>query len=747
MFTRLRQKFIKSKAPESSRTLRYVIFAAMMVPLLALARVSTLWPHIFVAALGIGLGHWYSYRYRDKASVIVRGMMFVGIHLALCWMFAGLVSGANIPQAQFAIFTQALTSFDLRYRSSLFNTLIHSFAILYVAASLSRTAELALYLILFAILVLAAFFVAEKEAGLKSARLHPDPVKARPTGPTSFVKRRPLLMFGVGFGLAVIPLIVLVFLFTPRFVNNPIVPPFTLNVPLRGGITAEIINPGVPLVQVNGWSNEVGDYYFGFDTSLDLRYRGGLSDAIVMYVRSPSRSYWRSHSYDFYDGVRWTAGDQDLTDIDRRNGVFYQLPAPLGSAGTKSPGEPEAEGQRIVQSFTIVREQPNLIFAAYRPAELFIVAERLSLDSGDGLRVPEPLKAGMTYSVVSYRPEFEPELLRQAPTDYPPDIARRYLQLPAHISGRVKNLAAQLAGPHDNNFDKVTALTNYLLAEYPYNFFPPPHPPGAEVVDTFLFEDREGFCEQYASALVVMARTLDIPARLVTGYGSGTYNPITNYYEVRYSDAHSWVEVYFPDYGWVPFDPTPGWTPQPYPTPVQNWLFSNDGRFFGLELPAFPAESVVTTGLAGLTFFLPFLIGSAGLMGLVLLGFELMKRLNQMLARRAAQRYTSLAADPRRKLIFELYRQAEKLLLKKRHPRREPGESLREYAHRVGRLPALARLTRAAEIAAYRPKPPNDKTVASAETALVSLKDELARAQPPTTDPTTEGKSGGRRLG
>lgn len=144
MFSKLRKKL--SKEPEHSLVLRYVILAAMVVPLLALARVhSGLWPYIFISAIGICGGHWFSYHTLEKPNQAVRGVMFVLIHVALIWMFVGLVRNLPAPQAQFAILAQAITSFDLRHRTSLFNTLIHSLAILYVAATLSRTTELAVY--------------------------------------------------------------------------------------------------------------------------------------------------------------------------------------------------------------------------------------------------------------------------------------------------------------------------------------------------------------------------------------------------------------------------------------------------------------------------------------------------------------------------------------------------------------------------------------------------------------------------
>ncbi|MCB0197049.1 MAG: hypothetical protein KDJ65_34190, partial [Anaerolineae bacterium] len=324
-----------------------MVLAAMLVPLFAMGRVHAgLWPYVIVAGIGIGLGHGYSYLTLEKRSQVVRAIMFVAIHLALCWLFVGLVIGATVPQAQFAVFAQAITSFDLRTRSNLFNTLIHSLANLYVAASLSRTTELGLYLIIFAVLVLIAFYIAERESGLESATMR---VETDQTSRPRFgLSSRPMVLFGVSFGALVLLALFFVFLLTPRFANRPLVPPFTLNLPLRGGISSEIINPGVPLVQVNGWSDGVSDYYYGFDTALDLRYRGGLSDQIVMYVRSPSRSYWRSHSYDFYDGVRWSQSDTSLTEIDNQ-GVYYELPAPLGSPLSQTPwGEAQSDGDRLL---------------------------------------------------------------------------------------------------------------------------------------------------------------------------------------------------------------------------------------------------------------------------------------------------------------------------------------------------------------------------------------------------------------
>jgi transglutaminase-like putative cysteine protease len=378
----------------------------------------------------------------------------------------------------------------------------------------------------------------------------------------------------------------------------------------------------------------------------------------------------------------------------------------------------------VVQTFTIVREQPNLIFAAYRPVELFIFTENVAIDSGDGLRLPEALKVGMTYSVVSHRPNFDPELLRWAAEAYPAEITARYLQLPDTVTDRTRQLALELTAAYDNAFDKVTALNDHLLAEYPYNFFPPAHPDGADAVDTFLFRDKEGICEQYVSALVVMARSLGIPARLAAGYGSGAYNTLTGYYEVRASDAHSWAEVYFPGYGWVPFDPTPGWIPQPYPTPVQTWFLSATGNpFAGLNLPL---GSIIAGGVVNLVAVVPLLIGLLVVIGVGILALFLSRRLRHAFLRQAALRYSRITDDRTRRAILKLYQRGMTLLSRKRFRRRQGWETLHEYAAHFDQLPALARLTRLAETATYRPEIPDVQQVQAAESALNDLRAELS---------------------
>jgi hypothetical protein len=130
-----------------------------------------------------------------------------------------------------------------------------------------------------------------------------------------------------------------------------------------------------------------------------------------------------------------------------------------------------------------------------------------------------------------------------------------YLQLPA-LDPRIRRLAEQVTVSAQNDYDKAVALETYLRTNFRYTLQLPrtiPHDPLAN----FLFVRKQGHCEYFASSMAVMLRTLRIPSRVVNGFRTGEFNDITSQYLVRASDAHSWVEAYFPGYGWVSFDPTP----------------------------------------------------------------------------------------------------------------------------------------------------------------------------------------------
>ena len=126
-------------------------------------------------------------------------------------------------------------------------------------------------------------------------------------------------------------------------------------------------------------------------------------------------------------------------------------------------------------------------------------------------------------------------------------------------------------------------MNEYLKITYPYDLSIPPQNRDMDAVEYFLFEQRRGYCEQFSSSLAVMARSQGIPARVATGYAPGEYNPFTGLYDVRASDAHAWVEVYFPQYGWTTFDPTPSFDSTP-------WQYKAAGNLQGGKAFAFLAK-------------------------------------------------------------------------------------------------------------------------------------------------------------
>ncbi len=147
--------------------------------------------------------------------------------------------------------------------------------------------------------------------------------------------------------------------------------------------------------------------------------------------------------------------------------------------------------------------------------------------------------------------------LKAAGSGYPEWVRTRYLQLPETISARVTRLALELTAREPTAYDRAAAITRYLRT-FPYTLDVPRPPRGREISDYFLFELQRGYCDYYATSLVVLARAAGIPARLVIGYASGAWEAASQQFVVTEAEAHSWVEIYFPGIGWVEFEPTAG---------------------------------------------------------------------------------------------------------------------------------------------------------------------------------------------
>lgn len=273
-------------------------------------------------------------------------------------------------------------------------------------------------------------------------------------------------------------------------------------------------------------------------------------------VNAPNH-HWRSQTFDRYNGYGWYSSEAIRRDLTAGDTFFTTLP----------PGY-----RRLEQQFTLFNVEENLLYwagALYRVDTEVTALWRVQpvLDpAGTGLPFNESDLLGaereaVTYRAEAYLPIPSVERLRAAGQDYPAAIRQRYLGLPERVPERVFALARDLTAAAPTPFDQAVAIETYLRTNFEYTLEGPGVPVDSEVADYFLFELKRGYCDYYATAMAVLARAVGLPARLVTGYSSGVYDARSAEYVVRQSDAHSWVEIYFPGIGWVEFEPTAGQRP------------------------------------------------------------------------------------------------------------------------------------------------------------------------------------------
>ncbi len=294
--------------------------------------------------------------------------------------------------------------------------------------------------------------------------------------------------------------------------------------------------------------------YAGFSETMDTSVRGNLSDDIVMRVRAPEAAFWRGQTFASFDGRRWYADD----DVGRlRQGPVVEVPFSMGDIQLAN----DVEVDEFVQTYYFEGSMPNVVFHADRPRRLFIETEVWVRRDGT-IRAATSLPDESVYTVVSSRPRVDAALLRRQGlvddrlTAFGRQALGPYLAVPSSTTAETVALADELAAGATSTYDVVRSYEAWLAEHVEYDLQAPLPEPGEDAVHDFLFDSQQGFCEQIASALTIMLRTQGVPARLVAGYIPGDRNPVTGVFEVRASDAHAWVEVWFPETGWQAFDPT-----------------------------------------------------------------------------------------------------------------------------------------------------------------------------------------------
>jgi len=305
----------------------------------------------------------------------------------------------------------------------------------------------------------------------------------------------------------------------------------------------------------------------GFSDNVTLGDIGQLKQntAVVMRVRidgDPARAqdvHWRGIVLTNFDGRRWFTPVHDQTVIVPDAESSYRLGAPSLARGQFYPLHYTVLMEPIATDAIFIAPRAEFVRGRFgdditRP-DGSIRRGYLLLDDTGSLFNSVHNNFKIRYEGISRLPLVPASDLRKDSTGFPETILSTYLQLPP-IDPRIQQLAKQITAGSTNEYDEAANIQRYLIAHYSYTL-DLSGPRVADPLANFLFVRRSGHCEYFASAMTVMLRAIGIPARYATGFLPGEYNDVGGDYIIRESDAHTWVEVYFPGYGWMTFDPTP----------------------------------------------------------------------------------------------------------------------------------------------------------------------------------------------
>ena len=339
--------------------------------------------------------------------------------------------------------------------------------------------------------------------------------------------------------LVAIVLAVAVSVFLPRASTNPLATAFW-NYLGEGWSDVEAATTRL----FSGVSNPSSISAFSGQQSFSVGASLPFSRSALLIVRSTQPYYWRGSTYDRFLGDRWENTASQLTQLapDER---ISEVIEPAARVAVQSNFE-------IYNSDSSILYIPGDAVSVNRPYLVQRPPEG-SLTDFSTIRATRRVGQRLAYSAESTIPNATPEQLAQAPPRFP-DWVDRYLQIP-DVTPRVRELAARFGAAGRNNFDVAQGI-EFFLRRYPFAIDLPPPSVGSDVVDLYLFEYRRGHAEYAASAMAVLARLNGLPSRLAAGYVTGLFDEEAEAWVAGPEEVHTWVEIYFPGYGWVPFEPS-----------------------------------------------------------------------------------------------------------------------------------------------------------------------------------------------
>jgi hypothetical protein len=303
------------------------------------------------------------------------------------------------------------------------------------------------------------------------------------------------------------------------------------------------------------------------------------SETVLLRIHSDRGLYWRGTAYDYYTGHSFdnrtgtfqslqptaSAGDSQSDPSDFYNSGSPRAPSSLNHF--KLPESPfelpdsEMEGSAVCkQEVSIAGGVFTQFYGAGTVRELNIPLMMMQVNPAGNLMTYDNLAVGTSYQVTSQVPDNDPYRLRKSPAgDTPALIKQYYLQRAPEgqsESPRLQELAEHITHGLKTNYDKVAAIQKYIADTCKYNLQTPAAPRDQDIVEYFLFNSHQGYCDSFGAAMTMLCRYANIPARFVSGFLPGDLESDT--YIVRQRHKHVWTEVFFPKVGWVSFDATEG---------------------------------------------------------------------------------------------------------------------------------------------------------------------------------------------